>query len=68
MNKIFEGTLMPVSLVITLMGGVFWLSSMYAKTSANTDSITKLEQKLEYIHSIDQRLAVIEGELKRLRR
>ena len=68
MSKIFEGTLLPISFVIVIMGGVFWLSSMYAETKANSAAIDKMELKLEYIQSIDKRLAIIESELKRLGR
>lgn len=68
MKSISESTMLPISLIITILGGVFWITSMYAETKYNTASIVKMETKLEYLQSIDRRLAIIEDQIKRLKR
>ncbi len=59
-SKITENTLVPLSLVITLAGGIFWLTVIYSKTEANAALGDRMSTALE---SIDQRLSRIEGRL-----
>jgi hypothetical protein len=46
-KRITEDTLIPISLVIMLVGGVFWLTSMYNATAANSKDIAELKVKQE---------------------
>lgn len=72
-KTISEKTLLPISLVITLSGGVFWLTSMYSKQEAlakdfevTKDVTVKRNDKIENILSdIQQRVARIEEAVKR---
>jgi len=66
--KISEETLLPISLVIVLVGGVFWLSSAYSQITANAADIADIkDERVELttvISRIDRRLSRIEGRLK----
>ena len=63
-NLISESTLMPISLIIVVIGGVFWLGELDAETRANAVEINKLQEQYNRIlTSIDQRLSFIEGKL-----
>ena len=67
MNKITENTLIPVSLVILLLGGIVWLTSIYAQASQAAEAVKALTFKQEdynrLIENIDRRLSRIEGKL-----
>ena len=67
MKKITEETLIPLGLVIAMIGGIFWLSSIYfeTKTSANDIKDLKAQQELynQTLSNIDHRLSRIEGKL-----
>lgn len=69
---ISESTPISISLVITLTGCLFWLASLYYKTEASAQSITRIEHKQEEYNQnqteIIQRLSRIEGSLSRDRR
>ena len=73
MTKITEKTLIPLSLVISIVGGVFWLTTMWADTQANALTIEKIEFKQEKfsravvdkLDDIKDRLARIEERQKR---
>lgn len=72
-KAISEKTLLPISLVITLSGGVFWLTSMYSKQEALANDFEKTKEssavkneKIETLLSdILQRVARIEEAVKR---
>lgn len=63
-SKITEKTLIPISLVITLVGGVAWLSNLHFVSAQSAEAITKIEQKQDsYVQSLDQiKLKLIEIE------
>lgn len=65
---ITEKTLIPVSLVLTIMGGVSWLTSMSYKIEANRHNIETIQQDnknvILLLNSIDKRLLEIEITLK----
>lgn len=61
--KINEKTLIPLSLMITIIGGVYWLSNLNFKANASEKEIEKLNKKITVIQSIDTRLSRIEGAL-----
>jgi len=44
MNKITENTLIPVSLVISIIGGAVWVSAIWYDTRANAKSIEKIKE------------------------
>jgi hypothetical protein len=46
-KKITENTLVPISLVITLIGGVMWLSALWWRESANAASILEIKQVIK---------------------
>lgn len=70
--KITETTLLPISLVLTIIGGVFWLTMIYSQTEANAKEISKIKDDgREIISKIDEkqtlmldRLSRIEGRLE----
>lgn len=66
-RAVTEGTLLPISLVIVFMGGVVWLTTLYAKTEANAAALQKIEfkqdQYLQNLEKILQKLNRIEGKL-----
>ena len=65
--KITENTLLPLSMILVLMGGVVWLTSIYAQTTENTKSIVELNRKQdEYNRTLSQisnQLSEIKGAL-----
>lgn len=69
--KLTESTLIPISLVVTLLGGVFWLSAMWSQVQAASEDIAEVTQKQEVLsdklieqnQQIIERLARIEARL-----
>jgi vacuolar-type H+-ATPase subunit I/STV1 len=73
MNKLTEGTLIPIGLaVIAIGGGSMWLTSMYsAINEARATLIEVKEEQKEYVRhlsEIHRELSEIRGELKALRK
>jgi len=44
MSKITENTLLPISLVITILGGASWLTAIWYDTKANAAAIIEIRQ------------------------
>lgn len=44
-------TLLPVSAVVVLAGGIFWLSSMYALAAENADKLRHLKVEVASIEA-----------------
>jgi hypothetical protein len=66
--QISEKTLLPISLVITIIGGVIWLSVMYQKVEAHQISLQQVEIKQDTFEAdVIDRLARIETLLNGLR-
>lgn len=67
MEKLSEKTWVPVSFVMILGGGVFWLSSLYSQTQANAESVSeiKIEQK-DQRKEIIERLNILDLKIDRL--
>jgi len=67
MLKISENRLVQISwgalgaMLVSLVGGVLWLSVIYYTSEANAKAIIGIEQDLGVLHSIDRRLSKIEG-------
>lgn len=60
LSEISEKTVVPISLVLVLMGAVFWLSQIHSRM----DEIEQIENEYNgTIKHIDQRLSRIEGKL-----
>lgn len=70
LSMISEKTLIPLSLVLILSGGIFWLSSMDARTSSNAAAIERAEKKEDSLsdkmQEVSNRLSRIEGKLDRV--
>ena len=55
MTKLTEQTLIPVSLVGSILGGVIWLSVIYFKAEATAKDVDQLKQyQLEVIHKLSR--------------
>lgn len=63
-----EDTPITIGLLVIIIGGVLWLSSMDASGKANTKALEDIKQEqklyLETVLSIDRRLANLEGRVK----
>jgi hypothetical protein len=63
--KLTEQTLIPLSLVGSIIGGVVWLSVIYYKSEATAKDVDQLKQyQLEVIHKlsrIETKLELIES-------
>lgn len=61
MSKITQNTVIPLSLVFLITGGIFWLSKIYFTAEANSSAIQEMQKDLK---RIDRTTATIEGLLK----
>jgi hypothetical protein len=83
MRSITEKTLIPISAIGVVVGGVFWLTMLYFQTNANAKALADLslkqdtdlkaasikqEEYVNILNRIDTRLAIIETEVKRMSR
>lgn len=57
---ISENSSVSIGLLITIMGGVFWISTLYARTDSNT---TALERIASTLTEMNTRLSRLEGEV-----
>lgn len=64
---ISENTPISIGLLVTIIGGVFWLSAFYAKAQNTAQDVSEIKQaQQEYnktLISVDERLSRIEGML-----
>lgn len=71
-RSITERTVVPISLVVTFIGGVIWLSTLYAETKQNTAEVTEIKKEfraaMNEVRTLNllviERLARIEERLK----
>lgn len=71
MDKISEKTFLPISFVLGILGGVFWLSSVYIKSDSNAYEIKEIKEGMtqnekrhsEILMDILQRVVRIEEKL-----
>lgn len=67
MSTITKNTGISISLAISLLGGVFWLSSIYYQASSNAQDISEIKKShdmyLQNARDINKRLGRIEGRL-----
>ena len=68
-GAITEKTLIPLSLLLVIAGGIFWFSSMYSQTQANAESIVEVkQQQKDDRKEILDRLNVIDLKIDRILR
>lgn len=75
-KKITEGTLIPVSLVLSLLGFSSWLTVIWAQGNANAQAIDTMQEdrktlarrQNDKLDDILQRLSRIEGKLDHTKR
>lgn len=58
--RITGDTLVPISVLVIIAGGIFWLSAMHSQVQANSKI---LEGYTATVQNIDKRLSRIEGKL-----
>jgi hypothetical protein len=68
LSKISESTVIPISLLITFLGGVAWLTTMAYKTDATAQEVIAIKERQEvYIDRMNEvisRLIRIESKLE----
>lgn len=66
-DLISEKTPVTIGLVIAMLGGVIWLSTLYAKTVETSTELSRIESKQDQydrdIKEISNHLSLIEGKL-----
>lgn len=75
MDKITEKTLVPISLIIALCGGIIWLSAIWFKGESTASEFYEFKNEYKHNQSEDlklsreilERLARIEEAIKRKR-
>lgn len=67
-NLINEKTALPISLVISIIIGVVWLTNVANRAVANTASIEKIEKKADVINDIKEDVAVIKEKITQIER
>lgn len=63
MGKITKDTVIPISLVITIVIVTVWLSQTHFTAKANAKAIIEVKKDIKIIRRIDRRLSRIEGKL-----
>lgn len=67
-KKITENTLIPISAVVILAGGIFWLSSLYVKSDVLAQRMSSIEENIKesevFQREVIERLARIEEAIK----
>jgi hypothetical protein len=65
--KITEGTLIPISLVITIVGGASWLTTIHAGEKKNAENILEIKaQSKEFSDKVDHKLDTVLDRLARI--
>jgi hypothetical protein len=70
-RRITSATMLPLSAIVVLAGGILWVTTMHANLSHASSELLVIKQDLKDIvesrwaiqRSIDQRLSQIEGKL-----
>lgn len=73
---ITEGTLFPMSLIISFLGGVLWISYVSYTANANASALSQMKDQIQAkdqaiikeLREMNTRLSRIEGKLNGLRR
>lgn len=61
-------TMVPLSVIGVLAGGIFWLSTLYAQGNVNAKAIEKLNTQQEAMLEMKADIAVIKNELTNIRK
>jgi len=65
--KITEGTLLPISLVIVIIGGASWLTTIHAGEKVNAENIVEMKtQTKEFSDKVDHKLDTVLDRLARI--
>ncbi len=70
MQRINESTLIPLSMMLIVGGGVAWLTTMYTDVKYNTEQINEIksdqEKHADEMGQVLQKLAAIQEQLKNI--
>lgn len=66
--KITEQTLLPISLIITLVGGITFVSYVAFEGASNAKAIDEIQKKQETIEKIATDVAVIKTKVETIER
>jgi len=61
-----EKTLIPISLVILLLGGIVWITNIAFKVDVSAESLKKIELRQSTIDEIKTDVAVIKSKLEKI--
>lgn len=72
LTRLTENTFVPLSFILVIVGGVFWLTMLYAESSANAKGLENLQVKYQDLEKaiasqnavVLDRLGKIEGRLE----
>jgi hypothetical protein len=61
-----ENSKVSITLVITLLGGAFWLTSVYVQGQSNASEIAEVKADVKALSDMKADVAVIKADVKRL--
>lgn len=61
-----EKTLIPISFVIVLIGGIVWITNIAFKVDVSAESLKKIELRQNTIDEIKTDVAVIKSKLEKI--
>jgi hypothetical protein len=61
--KIGQSTAITIPVFMSLAGFIYWLSSMYAATTRNSNDIAALSYKVDELNHLSDRITRIEAKL-----
>lgn len=67
MRVLSEGTLIPISFLITLLGGSGFVTYLYFQTSANAKTIETLQGRQEISEEMRADIAVIKNDVQTMK-
>lgn len=59
-NRIDQDTVIPIGLLITIIGGVYWLSNLSFTANASEKEIVELKSEIKVLNTINYRLKRLE--------
>lgn len=66
MKVISEKTGISVSLLITLAGGIYWLTTLYSQNESNAQEIREIKREMRELREIKSDVTIIKSDLKRI--
>jgi hypothetical protein len=64
--SITEKTRISIGLLVTLAGGIGWLTNIHSASSANSESLKVLQTKVDSLTAIQTDIAVIKNKLENI--